>query len=126
MQKVTVKKLNWKEGEGAKGKWKKIGIITEELGDKWLGCFEDKYNASKLASITEGAEIEIVVTQSGEYLNFSFPTKVDVAVQQNVELEARVRRLEETVFPMVIAHTNVPYPTGEETGANNAGPDDDF
>lgn len=104
MQTVTVKKINWKEGEGAKGKWTKIGIVTEELGDIWLGCFEDKYNSSKLRAIAEGSKIEVVVTQNGDFHNFAFPSKTDL-------LEARVARLEAKVFPPTIGNTNVPYPT---------------
>lgn len=126
MQTVTVKKINWKEGEGAKGKWKKIGIITEELGDKWLGCFEDKYNASKLADIKEGSKLEVVVSQNGDFWNFTFPNKTDVVAQGMTELAARVKRLEDAVFPPTIAGTSVPYPTGEETGADNANGPDDF
>lgn len=122
MQTVTVKKLNWKEGEGAKGKWKKIGIITEELGDKWLGCFENKFNATKLGEIQEGSRIEVVVSQNGDFWNFDFPSKTDVVAMQNEELAARVARLEAAVFPPTIAGTNVPYPTGAETGAD--APDD--
>jgi hypothetical protein len=114
MQTVTVKKLNWKDGEGAKGKWSKIGIITEELGDKWLGCFEDKFNSTKLRAIQEGSKIEIVVIPNGDYLNFSFPTKVDL-------LELRIARLEAMVFPPTVGNTNVPYPVPEDDGP---GPDD--
>lgn len=121
MQKLTVKKINWKEGEGAKGKWTKIGIITEELGDKWLGCFEDKYNSAKLRAIAEGSVIEIVVTQNGDFWNFSFPTKADVANQEIAELRERIVRLEKHCFPAMVPNTSVPYP--EETDVNGA---DDF
>mgnify|MGYP000851726409 CR=1 FL=1 len=124
MQKLTVKKINWKEGEGARGKWSKIGIITEELGDKWLGCFEDKYNSAKLRALAEGSVIEVVVTQNGDFWNFAFPSKTDVVAQQSADHEARILRLEKAVFPPTVAGTDVPYPTGEETGANHAGPDD--
>lgn len=116
MQKVTVKKVNWKDGEGAKGKWSKIGILTEELEDKWLGCFEDKYNATKLRAIQEGSVIEIVVTPNGDFLNFSFPTKVDL-------LEARVAHLEKAVFPPTVGNTKVPYPM-EAHLEDGPGPDD--
>ena len=105
MQQVTVTRVNWKEGEGAKGKWTKIGIQTRELGDKWLGCFEDKYNSTKLRGIQEGSSIKIVVTESGDFLNFSFPTKVDL-------LEARVVALEEAQGIAVAA--NDPSPSNDD------------
>lgn len=119
MELVTVEKINWKEGEGAKGKWKKIGIITEEHGDKWFGCFENKFNATKLADIHKGSKIEVVTSQNGDFWNFEFPTKTDVVAQQNEELAARVARLEAAVFPPTITGTDIPYPTGAETGADS-------
>ena len=123
MQTVTVKKLNWKDGEGAKGKWSKIGILTEEIQDKWLGCFEDKYNSTRLRAITEGAVMEVVVTENGDFLNFSFPKAVDKALDELETVNKRLSRLENAVFPPTIGNTNVAYPMPEETSEPN---DDDF
>ena len=92
MQKVKVTKVVWKENTTGKGDWQwKVGILTEQVADRWYGAFEDKYNSTKLRAITEGSEIEIVITQKGDFYNFKFPTKTDY-------LEARVNKIEEHVF----------------------------
>ena len=111
IEKVKVIKITHKDGEGAAGTWKKVGILVQEEPAKWIGAFETKYNAKKLAAIVEGSEIEVVITKSGEYFNFDFPNKVD-------KLEARVEVLEQKagVGGPTAGNTDVTYPT-EQTGA---------
>lgn len=91
MQRVTITRTNIKTGEGAKGPWKKVGIQTKQHGDKWLGCFYNKYNEAQLDALKEGVTVDIKVTEDGQYLNFSMPTAVDL-------LTVRVARLEDAVF----------------------------
>lgn len=87
MQKVTITRTNIKDGQGAKGAWRKLGIQTKEHGDKWLGCFFNKYNEKALSELAVGQTVEIVVTQSGDFLNFALPSRLD-------KLERRVAALE--------------------------------
>lgn len=118
MQRVTVTRVNWKDGQGAKGPWTKIGIQTREHGDKWFGCFENKYNSQKLRAIQEGSVIEIIVEQSGDFFNFRLPSKMDV-------LEQRVEKIERHLWPepstpnmptAQAASTPPPYPYPEDEG----------
>lgn len=113
---VTVEKVFWKDGDGANGKWHKIGILTKERGETWLGCFENKYNSKKLREIQEGQTITIVIEQNGDFYNFRFPTKQDV-------LEERVARIEKELWPNgVNADPNYPYP-GKENDDGSTVPD---
>lgn len=89
--KVTITKVSVKEGTNAKGNYTRYGIQTVEHGDKWLGCFTDKYNSEKLSSLKEGQVVDIVVKQNGDFINFAFPSKVDL-------LEERVKVLEQAVL----------------------------
>jgi hypothetical protein len=83
IQKVTVTRTNIKDGEGTKGPWRKIGIQTKEHGDKWLGTFfpgtkfPNPALTAQLEAIKEGSVIDIVVEQSGDFLNFKFASRLD-------------------------------------------------
>lgn len=97
MERVTITRTDVKKAPPDSGKtWKKLGIQTKQHGDKWLGCFYpgERYPNKKLEeqldALKEGATVDIIVTPSedGKFLNFSFPTKVDL-------LEVRVARLED-------------------------------
>jgi hypothetical protein len=89
--KVTVKRVTKKDIETSKGPAVKWGIQTEEHGDKWLGAFENKYNKEDLEKMKEGSTANIVVTQSGDFLNFRTMNKTDL-------LEERVSVLESLVL----------------------------
>lgn len=91
MQKVTITRTNIKDGQGAQGSWRKIGIQTKEHGDKWLGCFFNKYNEKALSALAEGQTVEIVVTSSpdGKFLNFALPSRMDKLEQRVAALEGK-------------------------------------
>lgn len=90
IQKVTVTRTNIKDGEGAKGPWRKLGIQTRELGDKWLGTFypgakfPNPTLTTQLDAIKEGSVIDIVVEQSGDFWNFKFASRLD-RVEADIE-----------------------------------------
>ena len=111
MQKVKITKISKRDGEGEKGRWVKYGIQTDVHGDKWLGCFENKYNQKKLEALTEGASVDIIVKQNGDFLNFSFPSQIDYLEQRVAILEKRVGvSAEDSVGePEVVAETDVPF-----------------
>lgn len=68
--------------------WKKLGIKTDKHGDKWLGAFINQYNEKALAKLAVGQTVDVIVTQNGDFLNFSLPTRTD-------RLEARVAVIEQ-------------------------------
>ena len=110
MEKVKVTRVSWKDGEGASGAWHKIGILTEQLGEKWFGAFESKYNSKALRAITEGSEIEIVITQNGDFFNFSLAGKMDY-MRRDIDL------LMKKVFPpepSTLPNSETSYPDGPE------------
>lgn len=60
--------------KSAKGvPYTRMSIKTEEHGDKWISGFQNKESINW----KEGDTVEVEVTQSGEYLNFSTPKKED-------------------------------------------------
>ncbi|MEK7180286.1 MAG: hypothetical protein AAB706_02320 [Patescibacteria group bacterium] len=63
--------------------YEKLGIKTEEYGDKWLSGFGNRFNENW----REGNVVEVEVEQKGEYLNFKGLTPIDL-------LAARVAKLE--------------------------------
>lgn len=88
---VTITRTNIKNGGTTEKPWKKIGIQTKQHGDKWLGCFYNKFNAEQLDALKEGVTVDIKVTEDGQWLNFAMPTETDL-------LKVRVARLEEKMF----------------------------
>lgn len=75
MTKVKIKTISRKERTSTRtGKpFISLGIKTEEHGDKWLSGFGSKDNEYW----KEGDEVEIIIEQKGEYLNFTTPKKED-------------------------------------------------
>lgn len=72
---------------GKNGKsYTRMSIKTEQHGDKWISGFQNKDNSSW----KEGDEVEVVIKQSGEYLNFKTPKKPDV---NNEKLEKILNKL---------------------------------
>lgn len=122
MQTVKVTKVYRGDVETQYGTKQKVGIKTETHGDKWLSCFQNQYNEKKLTAISEGQELDIIVTQKGDFLNFSLPTRTDYLEQRMSKVEAAVfgtgKAAETPTQPEKVADTNVDYPTGEETGAD--------
>lgn len=58
----------------------RLSIKTQQHGDKWLSGFDNP----QTKSWEEGQEVEIEVTENGEYLNFSVPKRED-KVDQKLE-----------------------------------------
>jgi hypothetical protein len=73
-----------------KGKkaWK-VGIKTEQYGDKWFSAlaFEED---SPLMDLKEGDEVSVVIWEKGGFMNFKLPTKLDL-------LEARIEAIEKYI-----------------------------
>jgi hypothetical protein len=63
--------------------YKKLAIKTVEHGDKWLSGFQNKDNENW----KEGDQVDIVVKENGQYLNFETPKMED-------RLESRISALE--------------------------------
>lgn len=89
MQKIKITKISQtdKDKEGNQltnkfGPYFRIGLQTEQHGTKWLSGF----SKNKL-DWAVGQEVDIEVTENGQYLNFSIPKKNDL-------LEDRVSKLE--------------------------------
>ena len=51
----------------------RVNLKTDKYGDKWLSGFGNQTNADW----KQGDEVEIIVKQNGEYLNFDTPKKED-------------------------------------------------
>jgi hypothetical protein len=67
--------------------YERLSIKTQEHGDKWLSGFGSSWNADW----QEGDEVDIVIKESGDYLNFERANPVDA-------FEARIKALEDVVF----------------------------
>jgi hypothetical protein len=63
--------------------YESVRIQTVQHGDRWLSGF----GSPVTDQWKDGQEVEITVTPSGQYLNFSVPSRLDL-------LEARVMALE--------------------------------
>lgn len=89
MQKVIITKIyktdKDKQGNQLKSKegkpYTRMSIKTEQYGDKWISGFENKDNSSW----KEGDEVEVLIKENGEYLNFETPKKDD-KVNDKLEL----------------------------------------
>lgn len=74
--------------------YSKCSIKCEQYGDKWIGGFSNQTNQSW----KEGDEVEIEITQNGNYLNFKTPNKNDQLDQVINALANRVAKLEEFCY----------------------------
>ncbi len=87
-----------------------LGLQCNEYGDKWLSGFGGKENMNW----NVGDEVEVVVEQKGEYLNFSMPKPADqIAEMQknNSLLEAKIDAIHDTLKQLVAYVTkNEPKP----------------
>lgn len=66
----------------------KIAIKTETHGDVWLSSFKTRGTEGFI----EGMDVELDITQNGQYYNFNLPSA----------LEKRVMALEAVVFPNAV------------------------
>lgn len=121
MEKVTLTKIftsdknkNGEEFKTKKGqKFWKMGIKTDEYQDEWMSCLF--FDQDKIPDWNEGDQVSIVIEENGGFKNFKVPTQFDTLFAMFNELDQRVKRLEN---PPTVSDTNVPYPTGENTGAD--------
>lgn len=58
---------------GSKGAYTRLSIQTQEHGATWISGFQNQSNANW----KEGDEVEIIIKQNGQYLNFETPKKDD-------------------------------------------------
>ena len=103
----------------------RVNLKTKEHGDTWISGFENDDNKSW----KEGDEVQIIVKQNGEYLNFEMPKKAD-ATNEKLEqilnkmtaltLEVRMMRelllTPEKVRELEDKERGYHYPTAEEEG----------
>lgn len=111
MQKVTITRVYRGAIDIAGKSTKKITIKTNVHGEAWLGCLpgmDKRYDDLK-----EGDMLDIIVIQSGNYVNFKLPSKTDL-------LEVRVEKIEQHLFggrPITTAETTSngePYPPADD------------
>jgi len=69
----------------------RMSIKTQQHGDTWLSGFQNRTNENW----KQGDEVEIIVTQNGQYTNFETPKTEDMLAMRVKDLEIRVDRLEE-------------------------------
>ena len=91
----------------------RLGVKAKEHGDKWLSGFGN----SKNSGWKEGDQVEVIVEQKGEYLNFSMPKETDALEQRVSQLEADVKALLAFINVAKIAGDQPPdvEPEPEET-----------
>lgn len=98
MPKIKVKKFNYKEMEGKRGIFYKIGILTEdkEGNDVWINGLADG-----VPQWNVGQEIELEITNHPEYgFQFPFmnvPKQSSISKKEFEELKKRVEWLETAI-----------------------------
>lgn len=70
--------------------YKRVAIQTNSHGETWLSCFSFR-DTDEMRTWQEGQEVQILISQNGDYWNFREPRKMDL-------LEERVIKLEKEVF----------------------------
>lgn len=91
---VTDKKKDGTILESEYGKYFRVGIVTKEYGeDVWINGF-----SGRQLEWAEGDVVELEITkgewQGREQLNFKIPKKEDVVEAENIELKAKLAKLE--------------------------------
>jgi hypothetical protein len=81
--------------------YKRVAIQTNSHGETWLSCFSFR-DTDEMRNWQEGQEVQMLISQNGDYWNFREPRKLDL-------LEERVIKLEKEVFK-----TNISAPTVQE------------
>lgn len=125
MQKVIITKIyktdKDKQGNLLKSKegkpYTRMSIKTEQYGDKWISGFENKDNSSW----KEGDEVEVLIKENGEYLNFETPKKDD---KVNDKLELILTKLGKLQFTIDSMEELIKQ-TAEKVRIENVGVDKD-
>ena len=94
MSTVNITRVFRGEQETKYGLKAKVSIKTEEHGDKWLSTF----NTAGTEAWTDGMEVNIDITEKGDFLNFKVPGGVATVPSASPAIEGRVAKLEEAVF----------------------------
>lgn len=94
MSSVKITKIFRKDVETRFGIKPKVGIMTEEHGEKWLSTFKTKGTEDWV----EGMTVEVEVSEKGGFLNFNPVVKGGATANVTPALEARVKKLEDAVF----------------------------
>lgn len=107
MSLVTISQLFRKDVDTRFGIKPKVGIKTLEHGDKWLSSFKTKGTEHW----AEGMQVEVNVSEKGDFMNFDPILGATVASPASPALEARVKKLEDAVFGGQVT----PQPKEKET-----------
>lgn len=102
--------------------YKKIAIKTVEHGDTWLSGFVNKTNEFW----KEGDQVDIIIKQNGDYLNFETVKEEDKIKEKVAALEVEVLNLKNAVAkltPKTVTTTKTPTQPHTES-APSSGPDD--
>lgn len=104
MQKVIITKIfrtdKTKDGNPLISKnnkpYTKCNIQTQQHGEKWLSGFGNKVNEKW----SNGDEVEIIITQNGDFLNYETPKVEDVQKHEIEVLKTQVAVLKNKVTTM--------------------------
>jgi hypothetical protein len=98
--KVKIEKISISEGTSkTSGKPYKRAIL-EFNGQQASMFINEKFGTRDLEVLSTwkiGDEVEVMIEQSGQYLNFKLPSKTDLLAEKVLALEGRVERLEEVI-----------------------------
>lgn len=87
LQKLKITHVSKSQVDTQYGLKDKVGIKTEQYGDKWLSCFMNKGNERSLGQLKEGAVVELMVEQKGDYMNFRPVSELDKVILRVEKLE---------------------------------------
>jgi hypothetical protein len=106
LQELTITRVYKGTKETKYGVKPTVAIKTVEHGDKWLSTFKV---APVMDEWKDGDKVKLDVEVTDKFINFKLP---DASSQANADLEARVKRLEKSVFGDTEPEVQV-----EDTGA---------
>ena len=127
MEKYKITKItryqNDKQGQPLKTKdgrpYTRVNLQTAQHGQKWISGFGSNTNVNW----KEGDEVELIIKENGEYLNFSEPKKIDAVdeklekilnklTQMNLILESMRQYVmpEKKQAPVPMGDTGIDYP----------------
>lgn len=72
---------------------KKVSIKTKQYPDKWLYSFPTSKPDDPLLVLAENTTIEAITWEFNGYMNFKFPTRLDLLEERVIQLELQMRVL---------------------------------
>lgn len=69
--------LIFKSGKNEGKPYTSVRLQSDQHGERWISGFGDDINAKW----TEGQEVDIMIEEKGQYLNFTMPSKVGVLAE---------------------------------------------